>query len=45
MKFKTQTLASALFADNKSNVTDELKDLAFKSMLSEHMDEIVDGAQ
>ena len=45
MKFKTQSLASAIIADAKSNVTDELEDLVFKSMLAEHMDSIVDGAQ
>lgn len=45
MKFKTQTLASAIIADAKSTVTDELEDLVFKSMLAEHMDSIVDGAQ
>lgn len=45
MKFKTQTLASAIIADSKSKVTDELEDIVFKSMLSEHMDSIVDGAQ
>ena len=45
MKFRTQTLASAVIADSKSTVTDEqLEDLVFKSMLSEHMNNIVDGA-
>lgn len=44
MKFKkTQTLASAIIADTKSNVTDELSDLVFRSMLSEHINTIVDG--
>lgn len=46
MKFKCQSLASAIIADKKSTVTDEqLEDLIFKSMLAEHMDTIVDGAQ
>ena len=44
MKYKTQTLASAIIADSKSTVTDELEDIVFKSMLSEHMNNIVDGA-
>ncbi len=46
MKFKTQSLASAIIADAKSTVTDEqLEELVFKSMLGEHMDSIVDGVQ
>ena len=45
MEFKTQSLASAIIADAKSTVTDELEDIVFKSMLKEHMDSIVDGAQ
>ena len=44
MKFKTQTLASAIIADAKSNVADELEDIVFKAMLSEHMNSIVDGS-
>lgn len=44
MKFKCQSLASAIIADKKSTVTDEIEDLVFKTMLSEHMDNIVDGA-
>ena len=46
MKFKTQTLASAVIADKKSKVTDEqIADMAFKAMIGEHIDAIVDGAQ
>lgn len=43
MKFKCQSLASAVIADSKSTVTDELEDIVFKSMLSEHMNSIIDG--
>lgn len=45
MKFKGQPLASAIFADSKSNVSDELQDLVFKSMLKENMEQIVDRSQ
>lgn len=44
MKFKCQSLASAVIADSKSTVTDELQDMIFRSMLSEHMNTIVDGS-
>lgn len=44
MKYKTQTLASAIIADSKSTVTEELNDMVFRSMLSEHMNAIIDGS-
>lgn len=45
MKYKnTQSLASAIIADTKSTVSDELEDMVFKSMLSENMNVIIDGS-
>lgn len=43
MEFKGQSLASAIIADAKSKVTDELEEAIFKAMLSENMESIING--